>query len=96
MSLTRVRKICQGIAFVGPAVCMVACALLTPATPSAPTNTTLLVGLLSVGFALGAWSRAGLYCNHQVGWGLFDHTCRPALAICRPPCPRQPACRLLG
>jgi hypothetical protein len=26
----------------------------------------VLVGLLSVGFAFGAWSRAGLYCNHQV------------------------------
>jgi hypothetical protein len=26
----------------------------------------VLVGLLSVGFAFGAWSRAGLYCNYQV------------------------------
>jgi len=30
MPLTRVRKICQGIAFLGPAACMVGCALLTP------------------------------------------------------------------
>lgn len=25
----------------------------------------MYVGLLSVAFSLGAWSRAGLYCNHQ-------------------------------
>jgi hypothetical protein len=30
----------------------------------------VLVGLLSVGFAFGAWSRAGLYWNHQVRWHL--------------------------
>ena len=46
---------------------MLACAVLTPATPTSPTNMPLLVGLLSLGFGLGAWSRAGLYCNHQVG-----------------------------
>lgn len=69
-SLTFVRKFCQGLAFVGPAFCMIACGLLTPnsadpvAVAAAPT--ALLVALLSVGFALGAWSRAGLYCNHQV------------------------------
>ncbi|KAI8468510.1 MAG: carbohydrate transporter [Monoraphidium minutum] len=65
--LTSVRKLAQGIAFVGPALCMVACAALTPAAPGAAagTQTVLLVGLLSLGFALGAWSRAGLYCNHQ-------------------------------
>jgi hypothetical protein len=66
-SLTSVRKLCQGLAFVGPAICMLACAVLTPATPTAACNMPLLVGLLSLGFALGAWSRAGLYCNHQVG-----------------------------
>jgi ACS family sodium-dependent inorganic phosphate cotransporter len=71
MSLTRVRKLCQGIAFVGPAACMLACAALTPAAGGAPldagggTAAPLLVLLLSLGFALGAWSRAGLYCNHQ-------------------------------
>ncbi|KIZ04724.1 putative anion transporter 6 [Monoraphidium neglectum] len=65
--LTSVRKLAQGLAFVGPAVCMVACAALTPAAPLAvgSAQTALLVGLLSLGFALGAWSRAGLYCNHQ-------------------------------
>jgi ACS family sodium-dependent inorganic phosphate cotransporter len=70
MSLTRARKLCQGIAFVGPAACMLACAALTPAPGGAPLaagggTAALLVLLLSLGFALGAWSRAGLYCNHQ-------------------------------
>jgi ACS family sodium-dependent inorganic phosphate cotransporter len=65
--LTTVRKLAQGIAFVGPAACMVAVALLTPAAPggAAGLQTAALVALLSLGFALGAWSRAGLYCNHQ-------------------------------
>ena len=76
MPLTKVRKLAQGIAFVGPAMCMIACGMLTPAglgpasgaaaaaaASAAPVG--LLVGLLSVSFALGAWSRAGLYCNHQ-------------------------------
>lgn len=66
VKLTTVRKICQNIAFIGPAVCMIACALLTPgpgSTGKAPT--VLLVALLSMAFAFGAWSRGGLYCNHQ-------------------------------
>lgn len=93
MPLTRVRKICQGIAFVGPSICMLACALLTPsgaATAKAaltgtcaasPALTACLVGLMSISFGLGAWSRAGLYCNHQVrgravaGW-LVAVVCR--------------------
>lgn len=79
MPLTRVRKLCQGIAFVGPAMCMIACALLTPSAAAtakgallagaepilSPVRMACLVALLSVAFALGAWSRAGLYCNHQ-------------------------------
>ena len=59
----------QGVAFAGPAICMVACALLTPAgTAHAPGSspTTLIVALFSAAFAMGAWARAGLYCNHQV------------------------------
>ena len=71
-SVTSVRKLAQGLAFAGPASCMLACAYLTPAgakhTAAAiggTVPTTLLVALLSVSFALGAWSRAGLYCNHQ-------------------------------
>ena len=62
----------QGVAFAGPALCMVACATLTPPGAShvagslAPGVTAAIVALLSVSFALGAWARAGLYCNHQV------------------------------
>jgi len=63
-SVTTVRKMSQGIAFAGPALCMCALAVLTPATAGAgPTG--LIVGIMSVAFALGAWARAGLYCNHQ-------------------------------
>lgn len=63
-SVTTVRKMSQGIAFAGPALCMCALAVLTPLTPgTGPTG--LIVGIMSVAFALGAWARAGLYCNHQ-------------------------------
>jgi ACS family sodium-dependent inorganic phosphate cotransporter len=63
-SVTTVRKMSQGIAFAGPALCMCALAVLTPTTPgTGPTG--LIVGIMSVAFALGAWARAGLYCNHQ-------------------------------
>ena len=60
------------MAFAGPALCMVACAALTPPGAShaagslVPGVTAAIVALLSVSFALGAWARAGLYCNHQV------------------------------
>lgn len=71
-SVTHVRKLAQGISFAGPALCMLALAALTPAATAAaaagggPTFTTfLIVGIMSVAFALGAWARAGLYCNHQ-------------------------------
>lgn len=63
-SVTTVRKLSQGIAFAGPALCMFAMSILTPMTPGAG-NTTLLVAIMSLAFALGAWARAGLYCNHQ-------------------------------
>ena len=63
-SVTNVRKLSQGISFAGPALCMLAMALLTPAVPGAGC-TPLLVAIMSVAFALGAWARAGLYCNHQ-------------------------------
>lgn len=67
----------QGIAFVGPAMCMIACGLLTPAAVAtakanaavglAPTSMTsnIIVAFMSLAFAFGAWSRGGLYCNHQ-------------------------------
>lgn len=63
-SVTTVRKLSQGIAFAGPALCMLAMSILTPLTPGTG-NTTLLVSIMSLAFALGAWARAGLYCNHQ-------------------------------
>ena len=63
-SVTTVRKLSQGIAFAGPALCMFAMSILTPMTPGAG-NTILLVAIMSLAFALGAWARAGLYCNHQ-------------------------------
>jgi len=43
---------------------MVAMSILTPVTPGTGC-TTLLVAIMSAAFALGAWARAGLYCNHQ-------------------------------
>ena len=61
-STTNVRKIAQGLAFVGPAGCMVVCGLLSPV---AATHKTLLVAVLSLAFALSTFSRGGLYCNHQ-------------------------------
>ena len=63
-SVTTVRKLSQGVSFAGPALCMAALAVLTPTTPgSGPT--ALIVAIMSLAFALGAWARAGLYCNHQ-------------------------------
>lgn len=59
----------QGISFAGPGLCLIACALLTPhgaAHAPGTTPTSLIVALFSAAFAMGAWSRAGLYCNHQV------------------------------
>jgi Major Facilitator Superfamily len=70
-STTNVRKLCQGVSFVGPCACMLALAALTPAAGAAAagqvsqTTVWTIVGLMSVAFALSAWSRAGLYCNHQ-------------------------------
>jgi MFS transporter, ACS family, solute carrier family 17 (sodium-dependent inorganic phosphate cotransporter), other len=69
--VTTVRKFCQGLAFVGPMACMVLVAALTPEPGAAlagevsSTRTTMIVATMSVAFALSAWARAGLYCNHQ-------------------------------
>lgn len=72
MPITRVRKLCQGLSLLGPAVCMCVLAVLTPRGGAAAVADGLspalvwgLVGCLSVAFALSAWARAGLYCNHQ-------------------------------
>eukprot|EP00803_Ostreobium_quekettii_P011560 evm.model.scf_130EXC.2 EVM.evm.TU.scf_130EXC.2 scf_130EXC:62628-66747(-) len=67
-SVTHVRKLSQGIAFLGPALCMLACSVLTSNGGTGGLSTfgvSALVALFSVAFAFGAWSRAGLYCNHQ-------------------------------
>jgi ACS family sodium-dependent inorganic phosphate cotransporter len=63
-SVTAVRKLSQGISFAGPAVCMLALAGLTP-TVQGQGPTLLIVAIMSFAFALGAWARGGLYCNHQ-------------------------------
>lgn len=63
-AVTNVRKLSQGISFAGPALCMLALAFLTPTTPGTGPA-PLIVGIMSLAFALGAWARAGLYCNHQ-------------------------------
>ncbi|MEW5316085.1 MAG: hypothetical protein WDW38_007472 [Sanguina aurantia] len=78
MSLTRVRKICQGIAFVGPALCMLACATLSPAgaapgaspaavaaaqAAAASAPVPVLVLLLSLAFALGACMQARCWAS---------------------------------
>ncbi|KAK9805726.1 hypothetical protein WJX73_002411 [Symbiochloris irregularis] len=69
-AIGRVRKLAQGIAFAGPAVCLALCSYLTPAGASHTTSPassviTIIVALLSISFALSSWARAGLYCNHQ-------------------------------
>ncbi|GMH44928.1 hypothetical protein BSKO_12885 [Bryopsis sp. KO-2023] len=67
MRTTNVRKIFQGMSFLGSAICMIACGILTPATTAGLTagRVSLIVGLLSMSFAVATCARAGLYCNHQ-------------------------------
>lgn len=67
MRTTSVRKIFQGASFLGSAICMIACGILTPATAAGLTagRVTLIVGILSMSFAMATCARAGLYCNHQ-------------------------------
>ena len=52
-------------------MCMMVCSALTPsgashATSPSSLNVGVIVGTLSIAFALSSWARAGLYCNHQV------------------------------
>jgi hypothetical protein len=82
-SVTRVRKLCQGVSFAGPCTCMLALSLLTPPDGTAaagnvsPHLTCTIVALLCAAFALSAWARAGLYCNHQD----MSPKCAPHLPI---------------
>jgi MFS transporter, ACS family, solute carrier family 17 (sodium-dependent inorganic phosphate cotransporter), other len=65
----------QGIAFAVPALCMITLAFLTPHGAQATASifassggnvlAAAIIALMSVAFACGSWSRAGLYCNHQ-------------------------------
>lgn len=69
----------QGISFLGPAACLAGCSLLVPsgvkhsAGVLSGQGTAIIVALLSLSFALGAWARGGLYCNHQVPSSNFAH-----------------------
>ncbi|GMN47364.1 hypothetical protein TIFTF001_016543 [Ficus carica] len=56
---TTVRKICQTIAFLSPAVCM---ALSSVDLGLPPWE---VVGILSGGLALSSFALSGLYCTHQ-------------------------------
>jgi ACS family sodium-dependent inorganic phosphate cotransporter len=67
-TVTTVRKLCQGVSFAGPMLCMLALAYLSPLSGAPPPPDAVayaIVAIMSVAFALGAWARAGLYCNHQ-------------------------------
>jgi len=57
--ITLVRKVCQSLAFLSPALCM-AIACLTP-----KLNPWVDVAILTTGLGLSSFSLAGLYCTHQ-------------------------------
>ncbi|KAK7852067.1 putative anion transporter 6 [Quercus suber] len=56
---TTVRKICQSIAFLSPAICMTLSSLDLGLPPWE------IVGLLTGGLALSSFALSGLYCTHQ-------------------------------
>ncbi|XP_024024266.1 probable anion transporter 6, chloroplastic [Morus notabilis] len=56
---TTVRKICQTIAFMSPAICMTLSSLDLGLPPWE------VVGILSCGLALSSFALSGLYCTHQ-------------------------------
>ncbi|XP_054806017.1 probable anion transporter 6, chloroplastic [Prosopis cineraria] len=56
---TTVRKICQSIAFLSPAICMTLSSLDLGLPPWE------IVGILTVGLALSSFALSGLYCTHQ-------------------------------
>jgi ACS family sodium-dependent inorganic phosphate cotransporter len=57
--ITQVRKLCQTIAFLGPATCMLTTAL-NPGLPS-----WAVIAVLTAGLSLGSFALSGLYCTHQ-------------------------------
>lgn len=56
---TTVRKICQTIAFVAPAICM------TLSSVDIGLPPWEIVGILTAGLALSSFALSGLYCTHQ-------------------------------
>ncbi|QCD80586.1 MFS transporter [Vigna unguiculata] len=56
---TVVRKICQSIAFLSPAICMTLSSLDLGLPPWE------IVGILTAGLALSSFALSGLYCTHQ-------------------------------
>ncbi|CAM8931820.1 unnamed protein product [Rhodiola kirilowii] len=56
---TKVRKICQSIAFISPAICMILSSLDLGLPPWE------VVGILTGGLALSSFALSGLYCTHQ-------------------------------
>ncbi|XP_010454342.1 PREDICTED: probable anion transporter 6, chloroplastic [Camelina sativa] len=56
---TTVRKICQTIAFVSPAICM------TLSSVDIGLPPWEIVGILTAGLALSSFALSGLYCTHQ-------------------------------
>ncbi|KAI3422814.1 MFS domain-containing protein [Psidium guajava] len=59
METTKVRKICQTIAFLSPAVCM------TLSSIDLGLEPWEVVGILTGGLALSSFALSGLYCTHQ-------------------------------
>eukprot|EP00850_Spirogloea_muscicola_P013500 SM000092S24468 [mRNA] locus=s92:14821:17042:+ [translate_table: standard] len=57
--ITLVRKGCQSVAFLAPALCMGTTAVCTGLHPWA------IVAVLTTGIGLSSFSLAGLYCSHQ-------------------------------
>ncbi|XP_041007416.1 probable anion transporter 6, chloroplastic [Juglans microcarpa x Juglans regia] len=59
VEVTMVRKICQSIAFLAPAICMTLSSLDLGLPPWE------MVGILTGGLALSSFALSGLYCTHQ-------------------------------
>mmetsp|Transcript_27424 Transcript_27424/g.89767 ORF Transcript_27424/g.89767 Transcript_27424/m.89767 type:complete len:512 (-) Transcript_27424:1675-3210(-) len=69
MSQTGMRKLTQSIGFVGPCVCLTAIGLILEMAPGVTIPGSFwscaVVALMGAAFACGAWTRTGLFCNHQ-------------------------------